>query len=227
MDAAKEEKQGKTIADVAKTIPNLSLLIWSSLPNVTKLTNGALKEVEHFDSKAAVEAHIRELGLPATFFMPAFFMSNIKTSLRKDPAGGEGYMLALTLGPDDKIPLIDIAADTGNFVAAALKNPVAFLGKNIVGAAEYSTPSKIVAALEKTTGKPVKYVQLQDEQLKGILTQSGNPKPAELVENFILIREWLYYGKDGEEQLEKTLQLVDREKLTTFDKFVAREWPWM
>lgn len=53
-----------------------TLLIWSSLPNVTKMTDGKMTGVKHFDSKANVEEYIRTLPIKAMFFMPGWFMQN-------------------------------------------------------------------------------------------------------------------------------------------------------
>ena len=38
------------------------------------VSNGALSRAYHFDSKAVVEEYVRELGIPASFFMPGFYM---------------------------------------------------------------------------------------------------------------------------------------------------------
>lgn len=45
-------------------------LIWSSLLDIKNLTNGKWSHVEHFDSKAAVENYIHNIGVLATFFLP-------------------------------------------------------------------------------------------------------------------------------------------------------------
>ena len=74
-----EVAQIKAMADVA-VAERVDLLIWSSLPNVTKMTEGKLTGVKHFYSKAKAETYIR--GLPITFYMPAFYMQNM-TSMFK------------------------------------------------------------------------------------------------------------------------------------------------
>ncbi|KAG8163199.1 hypothetical protein KVR01_006496 [Diaporthe batatas] len=51
MDMQLEIQQGKNLADAAKEA-GVNHYIWSSLLNVTKLTNGKLPHVHHFDSKA-------------------------------------------------------------------------------------------------------------------------------------------------------------------------------
>ena len=66
------------MADAAM-VPGASLFIWSSLPNVTAMTEGRLNTVEHFDSKAAVEQFVRGLPMKSAFYMAGWYMSNFQT----------------------------------------------------------------------------------------------------------------------------------------------------
>ena len=59
-----------------------SLLIWSSLPHISKITNGKYTRILHFDSKAEVEIYIRDLPIKSTFFLAGFYMQNFKTMFR-------------------------------------------------------------------------------------------------------------------------------------------------
>lgn len=84
-DADIEITQGKAVADAARAA-GVSLFIWSSLPNVTKFSNGELTTVHHFDSKAKVEEYIRTLSFPCcVFIMTAFFMQNIFSPILAPP----------------------------------------------------------------------------------------------------------------------------------------------
>ena len=62
-----------------------TLLIWSSLPHVTRMTGGKLSGVKHFDSKADVETYIRGLPIKSTFYMPAFYMQNMTSIYKPKP----------------------------------------------------------------------------------------------------------------------------------------------
>jgi uncharacterized protein YbjT (DUF2867 family) len=75
------------------------------------LLPGQLTHVPHFDSKADIEEYIRQSGVPATFFLAAYFMTNFQMSIQKGEDGS--LTLALPIGRDAKFPLIDIAEDTG------------------------------------------------------------------------------------------------------------------
>jgi len=81
------------------------------LLNVTEITKGRLAHVTHFDSKANVEEYIRDIGVPATFFLAGYFMSNLEMSLQ---VGEDGTLTwALPVGKDAKFPMIDVKRDTG------------------------------------------------------------------------------------------------------------------
>ena len=108
-----EVTQGKNVTDVAKEV-GVKHLIFSSLLDVTKTTNGRLSHVPHFDGKAEIEDYVRESGLPATFYLPGYFMSNFEMMVRK---GEDGTLtLAYPVGKDTRFPLIDVAEDTGIFL---------------------------------------------------------------------------------------------------------------
>lgn len=107
-----EVSQGKNVTDAAKEA-GVSHIIFSSLLNVSQVTNGRLSQVPHFDGKAEVEDYIRASGVPATFVMPGYFMSNYQQMIQK---GDDGSLtLAYPVGPEAKFPLIDIS-DTGKLI---------------------------------------------------------------------------------------------------------------
>lgn len=105
-----EVTQGKNVADIAKQL-NVQHLIFSTLLNVTKESGGRLSHVPHFDGKADVEEYIREIGVPATFYVPAYFMSNFEQVIRP---GEDGVLtVALPVTEEARFPLVDIKEDTG------------------------------------------------------------------------------------------------------------------
>ena len=78
---AVEIAQGKAMADAA-VAAGASLLIWSSLPHISKISNGKFTKVYHFDSKAEVEIYIRGLPIKSVFYMAGFYMQNFQTMFR-------------------------------------------------------------------------------------------------------------------------------------------------
>lgn len=75
-DKTLEEKQGKNIGLAAKAA-NIKFLIFSSLADVSKESDGKLKHVLHFDGKNRVEQFIRSLGVPCAFVYVGFYFTNL------------------------------------------------------------------------------------------------------------------------------------------------------
>lgn len=165
------------------------------------MSKGVLPGVYHFDSKAHVEDYIRSLGIPASFFLPGFFMSNIPgMSLREMPNGKWG--LALPMPNDSPIPLFDAEDDTGKFVKAMFLNEQKVLGKRVYGATKYYTPTEIVQEFKElypSAGKDAGFSQLPHEAFKGIMAKTGAPEviQEEMLQNMRLIPEFGYYGGDS------------------------------
>ncbi|KAA6416036.1 MAG: hypothetical protein FRX48_00755 [Lasallia pustulata] len=226
LSAEIEVQQGKNVADVAKAV-GLQHLIWSSLPNVTKLSGGALSQVYHFDSKADVEEYIRKIGVPATFFMPGFYMSNIPgNAFAPNPENGT-YRFALPIPPNSPMPLFDTGSDTGKFVKAILLNREKCLGKNVLGATDYYTPEQIVEQFKEVkpkAGHGATYAELPPEVYKGFLAKAGLPEFAqeELLQNMQLMPQFGYYGGAS---LKESHDLVGG-GLTTWSEFAAKTPAW-
>ena len=112
-----EIQQGKNVADAAKE-SNVSHLIFSSLLNISELTKGRLTQVAYFDEKAGIEKYIRETGVPSTFFLAGYFMSNYTMMFNKGPDGS--YMLAYPVSANAQFPLFAAAEDTGKSLLSNL-----------------------------------------------------------------------------------------------------------
>ena len=175
-------------------------LIWSSLLHITKLSNGKFPGVEHFDTKATVEQYIRDIGTPATFFLPGFFMSNFPGAMLRQLPPDNSWTLALPMHSETPIPCIDVNSDTGKFVKGILTNRDSLLGKRVLASTAYYTPTEIVATfagLYPEAGKTAKFVELPKDTYKSMLQQSGLPEKGaeELYQNMAFMYEFGYYGK--------------------------------
>ncbi|UPK97988.1 hypothetical protein LCI18_008923 [Fusarium solani-melongenae] len=196
---SQELPHGKSVADVASDL-GVKHLIYSSLLHVTETTGGRLKHVVHFDDKASVERYIRSKGIPSTFVLPGYFMSNF-TALQMIKKGGDGvYSLAYPVGDKAKFPLIDTPSDLGKYVVAAIRKEPEVLGKQILAAAGYYTPTQIVSEFEEVVGKPARFVPIDAATYKSFLPE---PLADEMLENHIFIEEPGYYnGQDLKESLD-------------------------
>ncbi|KAJ8117686.1 hypothetical protein OPT61_g1172 [Boeremia exigua] len=204
--------QGKNVADAAKEL-GVQHLIFSSLLHVGKLTNGRLSHVPHFEAKSDIEEYIKKIGVPASFYLPGYFMSNFGQSVKKSEDGSLSF--ALPVSNNAKFPLVDIAEDTGKFVKAMIKNRDATLGKQILGSENYYTPEQIRSTLEKTTGKKTNYTQIAAEQYMSYLPSF---MAEEMLENHLFIEEPGYFN--GMELKESHDILED--KLVTWEEFIKK-----
>jgi len=175
----------------------------------TYLTNllvsgGKLSQVHHFDSKAKVEEYIRSIGIPASFFLPGFFMSNLPGKMiRPSPVNGK-YTLAMPIPTTSHVPLLDTDADTGKFVKGMLLNQAKVEGKRILGATAYYSPTQIIEQFK--AAKPIDSegavaIEIPGEAFKGFLAKTGAPPPIqeEMLQNMQLMADggFGYYGGES------------------------------
>jgi uncharacterized protein YbjT (DUF2867 family) len=219
-----EVQQGKTIADTAKAV-GVKHLVWSALPNATKLTNGVLSGIEHFDSKAEVAEYIENIKGDMVA-MPAFYMSNIKGSIRP---GQDGVpTLTQPFHPTEtQVALLDTATDTGTYVAGILsQDPKSVNGLYVPAVSQWRTPTEIVQTISKVSGTEVKFQSVPEK-----VWQSFLPMPEkiaqELAENMVLIRDYSYYGKGAEkEQAKADEKVLGGAKTVSWEEFVQANGPW-
>ncbi|TGJ88311.1 hypothetical protein E0Z10_g493 [Xylaria hypoxylon] len=195
LDMQLEEQQGRNIADAAKEV-GVNHLIWSSLLDITKLTNGKYSRLYHFDSKAHVEEYVRSLGIPATFFMPGFYMSNIPGALLSK--NGENWVFSLPIASTSPIPLYD-TADTGKYIQAIVENKEALLGKRFLAATEYLTAQGVVDTFKTVfpkAGKTAGYYETPKDGFYAFMKGTGMPDFVvdEMYENMVLMQDFGYYG---------------------------------
>lgn len=217
-----EKKQGFAIADAAKDA-GVQHLIWSSLLNVTDLSKGVLTKVAHFDAKADIEEYIRKIGVPATFFLPGFYMSNLPGQSLLQMPGETKWKLAMPVPASSPAPLIATVEDTGKFVKGILVNREKVLGKRIYGATNYYTFTQILDEFKEQfpiAGEGAENVELPHEVYKGILGSTGMNADIqeEILQNMRLLNEFGYYGGDSLDESHSIL--VD--KLTTWKEFMAK-----
>ncbi|KAF7333512.1 NmrA domain-containing protein [Mycena venus] len=88
-DAEKGEiVQGKNIVDAAREA-GVKFFIWSSLPDISKMSGGKYKNVVHYDEKEVVREYLAASGLThASLLLPAFLENFwIRNSLHKSEKG--------------------------------------------------------------------------------------------------------------------------------------------
>lgn len=142
---AAEVRHGKAVADAAKEA-GVAHFVYSSVGGAERNTG-----IDHFESKAEIEEHIKKLGLPATVLRPVFFMNNL---LHFADAEGERVM-SLPVKPDKPMQFI-ASDDIGVFAANAFDNPAEFIGKEIELAGDEITFPRVAEIYERITGTPTR-----------------------------------------------------------------------
>lgn len=149
--ARREVQQGKNLADVAKKA-GVEHLVYSSVGGAERNTG-----ITHWETKWAVEKHVRSLNLPVTVLRPASFMetyhiTEVEIGLLKgklaDPIRG------------DK-PYQTIATDDiGAFAALAFERPKDFIGLDLEIAGSELTNIDAAKVFSRVLNRPVKFQKL-------------------------------------------------------------------
>ena len=155
--AGDEVDQGKRIADAARAA-GVQHFVYTSVQYADSLAH-----VNGDGRKWEIEQHIQSLGLPATILRPAFFMETL-IAPRSDVPGSDvpSDRFAIAIRPDVTMGLIAVD-DIGVFAALAFEHPEMYLGKTIELAGDALTPPQIAAAISRTVGREVPYVQIQSK----------------------------------------------------------------
>jgi len=215
---AKEFATGKAIADAA-VAEGLQYIILSTLPNVSKISEGKYTKVSGFDAKAEAEDYIRALPIKSAFLAPGSFMQNFHSSMTPRPDGHGGFVFARHVSPSSQLPLIDVAGDTGKFVGAILADPDKYEGKTFCAATKLYSMDDMARIMREKSGKTVKYVQIPQEQFKSILTGSVGNYAEALIEMMLYQQDFGYYGPQTKELVQWAVDNA-RGKPNTFEEYL-------
>jgi len=140
---AAEELNGKRFADAVKASGSPHL-VYSSAEGVER--NSGLG---HYESKWAIERHVRDLGLPATILRPVGFMDTLGV-----PAMQRGIFLGIFRANFGvSLPVQFVATyDIGWFAARALEEPERYAGRVIPVAGDELSVGDIIRTFKTVTG---------------------------------------------------------------------------
>jgi uncharacterized protein YbjT (DUF2867 family) len=114
----REEEIG-TAAVKAARVAGVKHLIWSTLPDVDKLSGGRLK-VNHFTRKARVDGVVEAAGFERhTFVQAPFYFQNLQGMLAPQPLPGGGRGWAVPMDPAARVIHAGDVTELGRTVAAA------------------------------------------------------------------------------------------------------------
>jgi uncharacterized protein YbjT (DUF2867 family) len=152
-----EARQGKSAVDAARSV-GVPWLVYSSVSDADRNTG-----IPHFESKFAVEEHLRASGVPSAVSAPTAFMENLLAPYQL-PSLRQGKIAAGT-SPDRPIQMVALD-DLSAFVTTVLENPSRFSGKRINVASDAMSEAEVVQVLSKVTGRPIEYQQIPIDALR-------------------------------------------------------------
>jgi uncharacterized protein YbjT (DUF2867 family) len=140
----KEVRQGRNVADAAQTC-GIRHLVYLSAAIRTGPTG-----VRSWDSKLAVEAYIREIGLPVTVLWPTAFME-LMTDKAFSPAVGTWNLWPRLMGRDKPVPWIAVS-DIGSVAERVFAEPGRYLDHDLSLAADVRTLAECRSIYEEVAG---------------------------------------------------------------------------
>ena len=218
----RELTQAGHMARAAKAA-ELQHVIWSTLENTRKwvpLSDDRLPtllgkyKVPHFDAKGEADQIFRDLGVPTTFLLTAFYWDNL-IYFGAGPQRGPDGRLALVFPMDDKrLPGI-AAEDIGKCAYAIFKRGREFIGKTVGIAGEHLSGREMAAALTRALGQEIGYTNVPPEVYRSF----GFPGADDLGNMFQFKRDFNDYFV-GARSLAFTRGL--NPELQTFEQWLGR-----
>jgi uncharacterized protein YbjT (DUF2867 family) len=160
----RELTQARNMAQAAKAA-GLQHVIWSTLEDTRKWvpleddrmpTLQGKYKVPHFDGKGEADAIFRDLGVPTTFLLTAFYWENL-IYFGAGPQRGPDGTLAITFPMDEKkLPSIAVG-DIGKAAYGIFKRGREFINKTVGIAGEHLTGAEMARALTRALGQEVRY----------------------------------------------------------------------
>ena len=204
-EGADEIAQGKTAIQAAKDA-GVNHFIWSTLPDVEKISNGKF-DVPHFTGKAKVDVLVKEAGFENyTFVQPPFYFQNLTGQMgaQTQPDGSTGW--TLPIDPAVKgIHMSDIN-DLGKVVTGAFLNPDKVgKGTYLSLATEFNSFNDILNTF-KSNGKDYSFNQVPVEVFSSFFEGAG-----EIAQMLAYFEAHTYMGPNSEAQIQLAKEIATEE----------------
>ena len=214
-EGADEIAQGKIAIQAAKNA-GVNHFIWSTLPNVEKISNGKF-DVPHFTGKAKVDELVKNAGFQNyTFVQPPFYYQNFSGMLGAQTQQDGSMGWTLPIDPTKKAIHMGDINDLGKVVLGAFLNPEKVgQGIYLALATELNSFNDILAAY-KNNGKEYSFTQVPIEVFSTFFEGAK-----EIAQMFGYFENYSYMGPNSENNIQQA-NAVSTESFTSFNEWIKQ-----
>ena len=214
-EGADEIKQGEIAIKAAKKA-GVNHFVWSTLPNVEKISNGKYA-VPHFTGKAKVDELVKKAGFENyTFVHPPFYYQNFTGQLAAQEQSDGSIGWTLPIDPTKKVIHMADIHDLGKVVAGAFLNPSKVgNGSYLSLATEFNSFNDILDTF-KANGKKYNFNNVPLEVFSGFFEGAG-----EIGQMFAYFEAHTYMGENADDRIQLANEIAT-EELTTLNDWIKQ-----
>ncbi|MDH4053361.1 MAG: NmrA/HSCARG family protein [Rubrivivax sp.] len=199
-----EWAQGMAAVDAAKAA-GVEHFIWSTLPDVDKISGGAF-DVPHFTYKARVDELVRQAGFAHhTFVVAPFFYQNLNGMLAPQPQPEGSAAWTLPINPTVKAIHAGDIAELGAVVAGAFSNPAAAGNGQVLPLVGSLLSFDDIVGTLKVQGHKIAF-----NQVPGSVFSTFFDGAAELAQMFAYFEKHTYLGSNHERQIKLANEIAGK-----------------
>eukprot|EP00243_Klebsormidium_subtile_P003390 TRINITY_DN16777_c0_g1_i1.p1 TRINITY_DN16777_c0_g1~~TRINITY_DN16777_c0_g1_i1.p1 ORF type:complete len:323 (+),score=62.63 TRINITY_DN16777_c0_g1_i1:328-1296(+) len=190
-DAEVEIKMGKNAVDAAKAAA-LDFVLFSSLEDPRPIAGGKMEEavpgwiMPQFESKAEIEGHLRQSGLPFATLLTCMFYDDFVNFPFLQPQADGTFVFYSNCGPAPH-PW-HCADDVGGCAAVIFQEADKFNGRTIPVVGEHISCPDLARTVSEVTGKTVRHQELPDAVARGAYG-------ADLANIYVFLRDFRFHDE--------------------------------
>lgn len=201
-EGADELAQGKIAVEAAKKA-NVNHFVWSTLPNVEKISNGQF-DVPHFTGKAKVDELVKNAGFAHySFVQPPFYFQNFTGQLAAQQQQDGSIGWTLPIDPSKKVIHMADISDLGKVVAGAFLNPAKVGNGSYLSLATELNSFNDVLEVFKANGKAYSFNQVPTEVFSNFFEGAG-----EIAQMLAYFEAHTYMGENADERIQSAKEIA-------------------
>ncbi|MDH3246397.1 MAG: NmrA/HSCARG family protein [Saprospiraceae bacterium] len=214
-EGADEVVQGKTAIQAAKDA-GIKHFIWSTLPDVEKISNGKF-DVPHFTGKAKVDELVKKAGFEYyTFVQPPFYFQNFRGMMGPQPKEDGSTGWTLPLNSSKKVIHMGDINDLGKVVAGAFLHPDKVgNGSHLALASECNSFNDVLDAF-KANGKEYTFNQVPGDVFSSFFEGAG-----EIAQMLAYFEAHTYMGPNSDNRIQLAKEVATGD-FTSLDAWIKQ-----